>query len=81
MSKALYYLQHWKLAVHLIFSTYYFGVNNQWWSRHPSMLGHSFLGKLIAIITIAPLIRKAQALRVRSACGWLSHDTYNRYLK
>ena len=32
-------MQNWKLITHLLFNTYYFGVNNQWWSQWPSLFG------------------------------------------
>lgn len=34
-----YIISNWKLMVHLMFSTYYFGVNNKWKSDFPSMFG------------------------------------------
>ena len=40
MKKRLkYYYKHWKLGVHLLFRTYKFGVNNQWWSSFESFFG------------------------------------------
>lgn len=37
--KPIYILQNWKLIIHLLFNTYRFGVNNQWWSEFDSMFG------------------------------------------
>lgn len=36
-----YFKQNWKQIIHILFSTYYFGVNNKWWSYFPSMFGIS----------------------------------------
>ncbi len=33
--KCEFYRKNWKLGVHLIVGTRYFGVNNQWWSPFP----------------------------------------------
>jgi hypothetical protein len=34
-----YIKTNWKLLIHLMFSTYYFGVNNKWKSDFPSIFG------------------------------------------
>jgi len=36
-------LKNWKLVIHLLFSTYHFGVNNQLWCEFDSMFGKSFI--------------------------------------
>ena len=38
----LYFKNNWKMIIHLLFSTYYFGVNNRWWSEFPSIFGVPF---------------------------------------
>jgi len=30
-----YAIQYWRLAIHLVFKTKHFGVNNRWWSKQP----------------------------------------------
>ena len=32
-------MQNWKLFIHLLFRTYHFGVNNEWWSNISSIFG------------------------------------------
>jgi hypothetical protein len=34
-----YFLLNWKMIIHVIFKTYHFGVNNEWWSKFPSIFG------------------------------------------
>lgn len=33
---------NWKLMIHLLFRTYHFGVNNQWWEPYRSIFGLPF---------------------------------------
>jgi len=35
----MYFFKNWKLIIHLIFRTYKFGVNNNWWCEHHSIFG------------------------------------------
>lgn len=42
-----YLCQNWKLIVHLLFSTYRFGVNNEWWSTYDSMFGRPLLERIM----------------------------------
>jgi hypothetical protein len=37
-----YTLENWKLLIHILFSTYRFGVNNKWWSDFDSIFGKPF---------------------------------------
>ncbi|WP_245534979.1 hypothetical protein [Thiomicrospira cyclica] len=64
-------LQYWRLAVHLIFKTQHFGVNNQWWSRYPSAIGWTWSQRMIGVLTIMPIVRNYQSLKVRSRIGWM----------
>lgn len=41
-----FYAEHWKLAIHFIFGTYRFGVNDEWWSRFPSIFGVPWYQKI-----------------------------------
>lgn len=66
-----YGLKYWRLAIHLIFKTRHFGVNNQWWSRQPSAIGWSAWQILWGLITIMPIVRNYQSLKVRASIGWL----------
>lgn len=38
-AKARYIAANWKLFTHVLFRTYRFGVNNEWWSRYDSLFG------------------------------------------
>ena len=41
-----YIKKNWKLIIHLLLGTYYFGVNNQWWVDFPSMFGKPWYLKI-----------------------------------
>lgn len=62
---------YWRLAIHLIFKTRHFGVNNRWWSRHPSPIGWSCSQRIWGMLTLLPIWRNYQSMKVRSALGWL----------
>lgn len=63
--------QYWKLAIHLICKTKHFGVNNEWWSKHPSPVGWSCRKRLWGMLTVMPIVRNYQSLKVRSCLGWI----------
>jgi hypothetical protein len=66
--------QYWKLAIHLVFKTKHFGVNNAWWSRHPSPIGWSCMQRISGIVMVMPIWRNYQSMKVRSCLGWLPSD-------
>lgn len=70
-ARARYGLKYWRLAIHLMFKTQHFGVNNQWWARHPSAIGWSCRQRVWGILTIMPIVRNYQSMKVRSCIGWL----------
>lgn len=67
-------LNYWRLAIHLIFKTQHFGVNNQWWSHHPSAIGWTWMQRLIGVVTVMPILRNYQSLKVRSRIGWMTEE-------
>lgn len=66
-----YAIKYWKLAIHLVFKTKHFGVNNLWWAQQPSAIGWHWYKILFGIITVLPIWRNYQSLKVRSCLGWL----------
>ncbi|WP_319381642.1 hypothetical protein [Thiomicrorhabdus sp.] len=66
-----YGLKYWRLALHLVLKTKHFGVNNLWWARQPSSIGWHWYQILWGIVTVMPIIRNYQSLKVRSCLGWL----------
>ncbi|GAB6034398.1 hypothetical protein [Galenea microaerophila] len=66
-----YGLKYWRLAIHLIFKTKHFGVNNRWWVQQPSAIGWHWWQILWGILTIMPIWRNYQSLQVRSCLGWM----------
>ena len=72
--RGLFFRQYWKLAIHLIFKTKHFGVNNLWWSAHPSLLGWSCRERVMGMILVMPIYRNYQSMVVRSTLGWLPPD-------
>jgi len=67
--KAKYVLENWKLGVHLLFHTYRFGVNNEWWSLWDSMFGLPWYKK----INLWQIYDNCQAMKFRAiACKFIS---------
>lgn len=66
-----YYIQNWKLGIHLLFRTYRFGVNNDWWSPYDSMFGLPFRKRF-------HLIKHYREMRFRAEIGFVSKDTFNK---
>jgi len=66
--------QYWRLAIHLVFKTRHFGVNNRWWVSAPSLMGWHWGQRLWAMITIVPIWRNYQALKVRACLGWVTQQ-------
>ncbi len=66
-----YAKKYWRLATHLIFKTKHFGVNNLWWASQPSAIGWNWYQILFGILTILPIVRNYQSLKVRSRLGWI----------
>ncbi len=70
-TRLTYARQYWRLAIHLVFKTKHFGVNNLWWSTQPSAIGWHCAQIFWGILTIMPIVRNYQSLKVRSCLGWL----------
>lgn len=64
-------LKYWKLAIHLVFKTKYFGVNNLWWAKQPSAIGWQCYQIFWGLLTVMPIIRNYQSLKVRACLGWV----------
>ena len=67
MTKLSYMLQNWKLIIHLLFRTYYFGVNNQWWSSFRSMFG-------LPLYKRFNLVTQYKLVAIRSSFGFISRE-------
>lgn len=78
--KFSYFLQNWKLGVHVLIGTRYFGVNNEWWSPFPSSCFGEPLWRICwNVITIFPIIRRYRAMKYRSVeLGFLRSDTVEK---
>ncbi|SIN89509.1 hypothetical protein SAMN05443662_0888 [Sulfurivirga caldicuralii] len=72
--KLRYARKYWKLLIHLTFKTRHFGVNNRWWVAQPSAIGWQPWQILWGIVTVMPIVRNVQSLKVRSCIGWIPHD-------
>ncbi|MGC9385829.1 MAG: hypothetical protein ACP5D0_02700 [Hydrogenovibrio sp.] len=70
-TKIQFAFKYWRLAVHLILKTRHFGVNNLWWSQQPSAIGWRWYQQAWGILTIWPIVRNYQSLKVRSCLGWI----------
>ena len=64
---------NWKLAIHLVFRTKRFGVNNEWWSEWDSVFGRSWAWRLRAVLTVKPLLNEINMALFRVyACHFLA---------
>ncbi|MGM0540953.1 MAG: hypothetical protein ACQEQR_00780 [Pseudomonadota bacterium] len=70
-TRIAYGVKYWRLAIHLVFKTKYFGVNNLWWSSQPSAIGWHWYQIVWGTLTVMPIVRNYQSLKVRSCLGWL----------
>lgn len=70
-TRIAYGLKYWRLAIHLVFKTKHFGVNNLWWASQPSAIGWHWYQILWGTLTIMPILRNYQSLKVRSCLGWM----------
>ncbi len=66
-----YAIKYWRLVIHLVFKTKHFGVNNLWWSKQPSSIGWHWYQQLWGLLTVMPIVRNIQSLKVRSRLGWI----------
>ena len=66
--KLKYGRKNWKLLVHLMFSTYYFGVNNEWSSTFPSMFGVPIYKRTLSKVLLNYKLAKLRAV----SCGFIS---------
>lgn len=75
--KLTYFYKNWKIGIHLLVGTRYFGVNNQWWSRFPSsVLGEPLWRVVLNIVTVYPIYRRYRAMKYRAtALEFLHPDT------
>lgn len=65
ITKLIFLVANWKMVIHLLFQTYHFGVNNEWWSRHRSVFGAPWRERF-------HLIRNYRMMRFRAcACHFI----------
>ena len=76
-SRFQYFIDNWKLGIHLLFRTKRFGVNNQFYSLDDSIFGWSWYKILFGIITIQPILDNYHNMKWRScACHFLSDSSF-----
>jgi len=73
-------MNNWKLIIHLLFRTKYFGVNNEWHSSFPSIFGWPWQKIIWGILTIRPIYTNYQMMKFRASpgVGFVSKNTYNK---
>lgn len=71
-----YSLENWKLIIHLLLRTRYFGVNNKWREDTTSIFAWPLEKQIWAIITIKPLIQNYKMMLVRSAIGFIPYNDF-----
>ena len=62
--------ESWKLVIHLLFSTYHFGVNNDTWVRWRSMFGRPILTRF----WLPTIISNYRLMKFRMNIGFLPKD-------
>jgi len=73
--KQRYILDNWKLITHLLFGTYHFGVNNEWWCpSYRSMFGLPWYKRW-------HLINRYKEMKFRAIIGFVSEITYTELFK
>ena len=71
----IYLFDNWKMAVHLLFGTYRFGVNNKWWSLWDSMFGKPWRKR----INPFQIYKNYKGMKFRAqACYFVSSETLKK---
>ena len=77
MSRRQWFYKHWKLGVHLVLRTKYFGVNNERWSCFESIFGQPTLKILRDIVLVKPLLHNYKNMKFRAGvCHFLTDEQY-----
>ena len=71
-----FFINNWKMVIHLLFHTKRFGVNNEWWSKGDSLWGWSTKQKIWGLLTIKPLIHNYKMMIYRSAIGFVPYHEF-----
>lgn len=72
-----YFIEHWKIGVHIVLHTKYFGVNNRWWSNlgMPSIIGWPTWEIVLGVVTVKPMIVNMKAALIRAfALGFMAPE-------
>lgn len=72
-TKFIYIKYNWKLVIHLLFRTYHFGVNNNWWND-----GRAFFGLPICKFERWHIVNNYRRMRFRAQIGFVSYKTYKK---
>jgi len=77
--KLIYFIEHWKEGIHLLFRTKRFGVNGRWFSDFNSLLGLPTYKIILSIIRIRPIIENYKLMKYRAVgCHFLSEQTVKK---
>lgn len=63
--RVIYFIENWKMVIHLIFKTKRFGVNNQLWAERDSLFGVSWLTGW------SQAIKNYKMMKVRAFSGFI----------
>ncbi|MBF0377196.1 MAG: hypothetical protein HQK72_06910 [Desulfamplus sp.] len=61
----IYFIENWKMVIHLLFKTKRFGVNNNLWSERDSLFGNSCL------IGWSQVFKNYKMMKVRAFSGFI----------
>ena len=75
MNRVKYFIENWKIGIHLLLRTKRFGVNNQWWSDWDSLWGNSFGKILWDIVSVKGILRNYRGMKFRAEhCHFMSDE-------
>jgi len=73
-----YMSKNWKMVVHLLLRTKYFGVDNQWWGKGPcrSLFGVSTFRIILDIVLVYPIFDNYRRMKYRAGTGFIPKEDY-----
>ena len=63
-----YAIKNWKLIIHLLFRTYFFGVDNRWWFPYPSIFGLPIKKRF----SVKQILLNIRMMKIRANCGFIA---------
>jgi len=81
MTRFKYFKENWKLIIHIMLTTYYFGVENKWWYHYPSIFGIPWYKRTPRRIIINYRLARFRACHVHFVDEKTSRMLFPRYYR